>query len=321
MMDVNTELSAEVEGYVPTVCTESPAFGKAFCSVHCEKVEALGYPSNLRQFLKSCATDNTVDPDAYTKDMKKIVDKKIKEISKEIDVNTIKIRSSTYVQGTTYLLRKREFKNPTNFAMDGEGADCNKDTGSKARLRRWSRGFLVTVTGGGIIKHFAPLYKAENPVQVAMIFMKFLQSELKDTDKTEWKKKYLSYDNMCNVARLHMMRKPLPLEGDMKYVWQEIQKCIDPLHISNHQRNECHVLYPPSKVTDEYPDANLMTCEQLFSWLGRFRKILNSMTKNHCHFFMHRMVIRRNRYTEYCHKSGKYPLLPSVKVLKRQKVA
>ena len=186
MMDVNAELSKEVEGYIPTVCTESPAHGKAFCPAHSEKVEGLRYPSNLRDFLKSCASDEAVvDPNSYAKDMKKIVDQKIKNIAKEIDASTINIRSSTDVQGTTYLLRKREFKNPTNFVLEGDGDDCNKDTGSKARLRRWSRGFLVTVTGGGIIKHFAPLYKAENPAQVAMIFMKFLQSELKNTEKSD----------------------------------------------------------------------------------------------------------------------------------------
>jgi hypothetical protein len=39
----------------------------------------------------------------------------------------------------------------------------------------------------------------------------------------------------CNIDRLKLMRKPLPLEGDMKYVWQKIQKVIDPLHISNHK--------------------------------------------------------------------------------------
>ena len=33
-----------------------------------------------------------------------------------------------------------------------------RDTGTKARLRSWSRGFLF--------KHLAPLYKAENPTQV-----------------------------------------------------------------------------------------------------------------------------------------------------------
>ena len=39
----------------------------------------------------------------------------------------------------------------------------------------------------------------------------------------------------CNVDRLKWMKKPLPLEGDLKYVWQKIQKVIDPLHISNHK--------------------------------------------------------------------------------------
>lgn len=40
-----------------------------------------------------------------------------------------------------------------------------RDTGLKLRLRRWSRGVLVTVSGGGHIAHFAPLYKSESPTQ------------------------------------------------------------------------------------------------------------------------------------------------------------
>ena len=52
---------------------------------------------------------------------------------------------------------------------------------------------------------------------------------------------------------------------------------------------------------------------------GRFKKILNSMNKTHFHFILHRMVKRRNKYTEYCHASGKYPLLPSAKVQKEFK--
>ena len=40
------------------------------------------------------------------------------------------------------------------------------------------------------------------------------------------------------------------------------------------------------------------------------------MNKINFHFVLHRMVIRRNRYTEYCHANGKYPLLPSAKIPK-----
>ena len=39
----------------------------------------------------------------------------------------------------------------------------------------------------------------------------------------------------CNVDRLKLLRLPLPLPGDMKLIWQKIQKVIDPLHIANHK--------------------------------------------------------------------------------------
>ena len=50
----------------------------------------------------------------------------IKMIAKKIDASSVKARSSTDVQGTSYLLLKREFKNADNFALDGDGEDCNK---------------------------------------------------------------------------------------------------------------------------------------------------------------------------------------------------
>ena len=62
-----------------------------------------------------------------------------------------------------------------------------------------------------------------------------------------------------------------------------------------------------------------MIAEQTFRWLGRFKKILNSMGKNHFHFMLHRIVKKRNEYTEYCHLVGKYPLLPSAKLSKINK--
>ena len=66
-----------------------------------------------------------------------------------------------------------------------------------------------------------------------------------------------------------MLKGPLPLDGPFKNVWTEIQKVIDPLHIHNHKRPSCRELYPPSKVLVDYPDANLMTCEETFAWLGK----------------------------------------------------
>ena len=41
--------------------------------------------------------------------------------------------------------------------MTGDGEDCNKDTGTKVRLRRGSRGVFAIVRGGGHIEYFSPL--------------------------------------------------------------------------------------------------------------------------------------------------------------------
>ena len=118
---------------------------------------------------------------------------------------------------------------------------------------------------------------------------------------------------MCNIDRLKLLQSPLNIDGSFSMVWKKINKCIDSLHINNHKWPECRELYDPEKVREAYPEANLMTCEQVFCWMGRYKKILNSTPKTHFHFLLHRLVIGRNRYTEYCYEENQYPLLTSVK--------
>ena len=115
-----------------------------------------------------------------------------------------------------------------------------------------------------------------------------------------------------HVDRLKLLRGPLPLAEPFSNIWLKIRKVIDDLHIKNH-KEPCPTVYSPSIVKESFPEANLMTCEQTFAWLGRFRKVLNSTPKTHYHFLLHRLVITRNRYTELCYAEGKRPLLPSAK--------
>ena len=61
------------------------------------------------------------------------------------------------------------------------------------------------------------------------------------------------------------------------------------------------------------PSLNTMSCEQTFVWLSRFKKILSAMRKTHFHFYLHRMVKRRNIYIEYCYANNRRPLLPKAK--------
>ena len=73
---------------------------------------------------------------------------------------------------------------------------------------------------------------------------------------------------MCNIDRLKLLQSPLNIDGAFSMVWKKINKCIDSLHINNHKRPECRELYNPEKVRETYPEANLMTCEQVFCWMG-----------------------------------------------------
>ena len=130
-------------------------------------------------------------------------------------------------------------------------------------------------------------------------------------NRDERKEVVVCYDNMCHLNNLRAAKKPLPLPGDLQHIWQDTTKIIDKLHLKNHKDPRCHELYNPADVlTDE---MNTMACEQTFAWLSRYKKILSAMPKTHHHFYIHRMVKRRNDYIAVCYKEGRRPVQPKVR--------
>ena len=65
-----------LEEFVPNVCTQEPATGKAFCVQHCGVLEREGIPTALRTFIRYCGAN----PDNYSKEEKKKVEAKLQEI-------------------------------------------------------------------------------------------------------------------------------------------------------------------------------------------------------------------------------------------------
>lgn len=96
--------------------------------------------------------------------------------------------------------------------------------------------------------------------------------------------------------------------GDLKYIWQDVTKIIDSLHIKNHVDPRCKEKYDPQPIKDKNPEFNTMACEQTFAWMSRYKKIVCSMPKTHHHFYIHRMVKRRNAYISYCYMYGRRPI-------------
>ena len=213
---------------------------------------------------------------------------------------------------------------------------CRKDTGSKSRLRKWSRGHQFIVRGGGHIDAWQPLYKyvynieyklnniihllsvcfsmhyrSESPSQVFLILINWLVALSKE--RSILTPPILAYDNMCNLEKIKASKKPLPLSPPNDQIWANVKKIIDVFHFKNHVSPDCREKFSPEVIKKDNPFFNTQAGEQTFTWLARFKSNVCSMNKDHHLFYLHRMVIRRNLYTEKCYKHGRKPILPKGK--------
>jgi len=161
--------------------------------------------------------------------------------------------------------------------------------------------------------------RSESPMQVFFILLKWLQTLLSQQHSVTSPAQdcpasmFLAYDNMCHLDQLKIARKPLPLPPPMDTAWLGMEKIIDAFHLPNHVNPACHVNYSPQRLKEVHPHANTQAGEQTFVWLGRFKHILCAMNKHHHLFYLHRMVRRRNDYTQQCYKGGRKPILPRSK--------
>ena len=87
----------------------------------------------------------------------------------------------------------------------------------------------MIVSSSGIIKTWSPLYKAENPLQVALILIAYLCIALEGIPEEQFKDYFISYDNLCGLARLKLLQKPLPLEEPKDKMWLSTSHIIDAL--------------------------------------------------------------------------------------------
>ena len=156
------------------------------------------------------------------------------------------------------------------------------------------------------IKNF--VFRSESPSQVFVIIIQWLMSLCKSTgtipDVT------LAYDNMCNLDKLKASKELLPFDPPYDSVWSEVTKIIDVFHFSNLVSPHCKEKYSPKEIKQAHPTWNTQAGEQTFTWLSRFKHNTCSMPRHHHLFYLHRMVLRRNKYTAKCYSYGRKPLLP-----------
>ena len=158
-----------------------------------------------------------------------------------------------------------------------------------------------------------PFCRSESPSQVFLILIQWLLS-LAKTNTIMGKDAFLAYDNMCNLEKIKAAKAPLPFPPPLDKLWLNLNKVIDVFHFANHVSPECREKFSPAKLKKEHPDYNTQAGEQTFVWIHRFSHILCSMNRTHHLFYLHRMVLRRNKYTSQCYLKGKKPILPKSNV-------
>ena len=122
----------------------------------------------------------------------------------------------------------------------------------------------------------------------------------------------------CNLERLKLWdcdKRTLNQEARLGIsIFNRINKGVDGLHIKNHVRHSCRNEYPKviQDLRNKFSRPNTEAAEQTFLWLGKFKKIINSMDKRKHHFFLHCLVKECNKYTQYCLENRKKIVLPKI---------
>ena len=130
----------------------------------------------------------------FRKDYKKKKEEALTKISRQIYV---KSKSFGEVTGFDKILRSSAMSKPINFTKVSDGdSDCNKDTEGITTMNCYSRGHIFYVQPTGIIRYWNPMFKSEDPSQVAMSTIKFCVLFVKALQITVLANFFLFYDNM-----------------------------------------------------------------------------------------------------------------------------
>lgn len=88
---------------------------------------------------------------------------------------------------------------------------------------------------------------------------------------------WIVYDNMCQLMKMKVAKKDLPLPAPYNQAWNFINKAIDTLHVRNHKDKDCQTLLHPRRIQEMHKDLtpNTQAAEVTIS---RICSILNIAT-------------------------------------------
>lgn len=103
---------------------------------------------------------------------------------------------------------------------------------------------------------FLSLHRTEGPGQVFLITIQYLLQQLMDMPEEQWEDFIWSCDNMCNLDKLRVAKKPLPLPKPYDKIWLKVRKIVDRLQMRNHKNPECCLKYGSDDLKEKLPSSN-----------------------------------------------------------------
>ena len=116
--------------------------------------------------------------------------------------------------------------------------------------------------------------RSESPSQVFLILLQWLLSLVKTLGgPSNLPAITVAYDNICNIEKMRIAWKPLPLPPPYNKLWMNVQKIIDVFHFPNHITATCREQFSPLQFKESHPNFNTQCGEQTFAWVGRYKCI------------------------------------------------
>ena len=103
--------------------------------------------------------------------------------------------------------------------------------------------------------------RSESPSQVFLILLQWLLSLVKTLGgPSNLPAITVAYDNICNIEKMRIARKPLPLPPPYNKLY--VQKIIDVFHFPNHISATCREQFSPLQFKESHPNFNTQCGEQ-----------------------------------------------------------
>ena len=166
------------------------------------------------------------------------------------------------------------FNQLIKFGTDGTTCRVDKDDLCNNKCR--TKGVFLAAYNCGIVCGYREIFTAESLSQVTMFLIDMISFSFSLPQ-------YIIYDNACHLYEYVQNNIVNKSERGQKLLDSKL--VIDRLHIKNHVRSDCHLVFN-ANLHDDLFKVNTVVCEETNYWLSGFKYAMKHMNQDRYNFFL-----------------------------------